>query len=347
MTDRKGGACVSVPGPARAGRTLALVAGGLMLGVILLAGSLPAAGPPAPPGGSQLGGARAEHADGHLGAVFEREVCADGSDPAALSMRPSSAEGDAVRRIRERGELIVGVDQNSYLWGYREPDTGEIVGFDIDLVRAIAADLLGEQPRVVFRAIPTDQRERLLQEREVDLVVRSVSITCARWEQIAFSIPYFEAGQQLLAPRHSGIEGLDGTLDGARVCTGEDTTARRWMETESAALGAEPVAADGHLDCLVLIQLGEADALMTDNALAAGHAAQDPSVRLVGEPLNKESYGVGMHLEDVDLVRRVNAVLLAYQEEGENSAWRQSFDYWLGDWMDDTSPEPPSPRYRD
>ena len=75
------------------------------------------------------------------------------------------------------------------------------------------------------------------------------------------------------------------------------------------------------LDCLVRLQLGEADAMVTDNALAAGQAAQDPSVELMGEPFTDEPYGVAMNLEDEDLVRRVNKVLEDYREGGADSPW--------------------------
>ena len=49
-------------------------------------------------------------------------------------------------RIVERGRLRVGVDQNTYLFGFRDPHTGDLTGFDIDLAREIAR---------AFSAIPT------------------------------------------------------------------------------------------------------------------------------------------------------------------------------------------------
>ncbi len=335
---------------------VAAVAGAALLAGVVVAGALtdrspgpdappvPAAGPVGEPPAADRGATPAQ--DPAPRVMAERETCDDGRDPAE-SYRPSTADGEAVRRIQENGELVVGVDQNSYLWGFRAADTGDIVGFDIDLSRAIAEALLGEDARIVYKAIPTAEREKLIAAREVDMVVRTVSITCARWDSVAFSTGYFRTGQQLLAPRDSPIEGFDASLDGARVCGGEDTTAQALLEREGRGLGAELVTAASHLDCLVLIQLGEADALMTDGALAAGHAAQDPAMRLVGEPLTEEYYGVAMHPEDVDLVRRVNAVLAGFTDGGAGGAWRQSYDEWLAEHMDEASPEPPDARYRD
>ncbi|MBW1601139.1 glutamate ABC transporter substrate-binding protein [Streptomyces sp. JJ66] len=316
-------------------------------------GTAPAAGPPGRAAPAQAPGDRPPAAPGAPGAP---ERCADGS-PVAASLRPSDASGAAVRRVKERGKLIVGVDQNSYLWGYRDPHTGAIDGFDIDLVKAIARDLLGEDPAIVYRTIPTDQRVPALRERRVDMVVRTMTVTCDRRADVAFSTAYFEAGQQVLAPRASKITGYDASLEGRTVCTARGSTGQSALEAD--AHGAEVLLVPNQLDCLVRLQLGEVDAVVTDNALAAGQAAQDPTVGLVGEAFTTESYGVAMNLADEDLVRRVNAVLNDFRSgdsdgsddsgdsDGEDSAWRASYDRWLADVMPDRKPNPPAPVYRD
>ncbi|MFE1773001.1 glutamate ABC transporter substrate-binding protein [Streptomyces sp. NPDC059008] len=264
---------------------------------------------------------------------------------AAESLRPSSDEGAAVARIKDRGRLVVGVDQNTYRWGYRDPATGRLEGFDIDLARAIAADLLGPDPEVVFKAVPTDQRIRALQKRTVDMVVRTMTINCARKRQVAFSTSYFQAGQQVLAPKSSGIKAFDDSLRGKRVCTAAGSTG----ETELARQrhGAEVLTVPSQLDCLVRLQLGQADAVVTDNALAAAQAAQDPKVELKGEPFTDESYGVAMNKDDTDLVRRVNRVLDDYRGDGSaDSPWMRAYRTWLRADMPEIS-GPPSPEYSD
>ena len=90
---------------------------------------------------------------------------------------------------------------------------------------------------------------------------------------------------------------------------------------------------------------------MTDSALAAGQAAQDPSVELVGDPVTVEPYGVAMNLDDEDLVRRVNSVLDDYTEGGDSSRWHTSYEKWLADDIigtdDGKELSPPKPKYRD
>lgn len=257
------------------------------------------------------------------------------------SLRPSAnATGDGVQRIVDRGRLIAGIDQNSYRWGYRNPLTGKLEGFDIDLARAIAGEILGDESKVTFRSIPTSERIPALKGKRVDIVVRTMTINCERIEEVAFSTEYFTGDQAVLAPAGSDITGFDESLDGKRVCTAEGSTGQGALE--EGDYGAKVKLVPNQLDCLVRLQLGEADAVVTDNALAAGQAAQDPSTRLVGTLNRPEPYGVAMNIDDHDLVRRVNKLLADYRQNG----WQDAYQKWLARDMPGID-GPPAPKYRD
>ncbi|MCX5198255.1 glutamate ABC transporter substrate-binding protein [Streptomyces sp. NBC_00249] len=263
-------------------------------------------------------------------------------DPEA-SLRPSDLDGPTIQRIRSAGRLVAGVDQNSFKWGYRKAD-GSLAGFDIDLVKAIAKDILGSEDKVIYRAIPTNQRIPALQEGRVDIVVRTMTINCKRLEDVAFSTAYFEAGQQVLVPTGSDIKGYDASLSGRRICTAAGSTAEAALKDRS--YGALSVSVPNQLDCLVRLQLGQVDGIITDNALAAGQAAQDPSIRLVGAPFTREFYGVAMNKNATDLVRRVNKVLENYRAGGESGPWESAYK----NHFDKVLPggvKPPAPKYRD
>lgn len=289
---------------------------------------------------------------GHNISMTERTKADTCTDPEA-SLSPSSADGANIQAIKKRGKLIVGVDQNSYRWGYRDPATGSLKGFDIDLARAIATDILGKPDAVIFRAIPTNQRIPALNNGTVDIVVRTMTINCARIKQVAFSTAYFQAGQQVLAPKSSGITGYDDSLKGKKVCSAEGSTAFEALEknsfgaiyrdkNEGKPSDEDFLTVSNQLDCLVRLQEGLVDAVVTDNALAAGQAAQDPTVELKGKkPFTTEFYGVATKLGKDDVVRRVNQVL----EEYRQSAWMSSYREWLADDLPGIS-GPPAPKYR-
>ncbi len=251
------------------------------------------------------------------------ESAASCPDNGTISLTPDSSDsGPDVQRIIKRKKLIAGIDTDSYLWGFRNPTNGQLEGFDIDLVHALAKSILGDANAVTFLSVPTADRISALQSGEVDVVVRTMTISCPREQQVAFSSPYFDAGQEVVVPHSSTITGYNATLKGKRVCAATGSTGIAFLQRQS--FGATIVPVVNQLDCLVRMQLGTVDATITDNALGAGQVAQDPSVRLVGGLMDSEDYGVAMKLGEPDLVRRVNAVLdqfRADQWDGEYTTW--------------------------
>ena len=282
----------------------------------------------------------------------------DCKDPQDQSLSPSGGDGSTptIDRIKARKDrrLIVGVDTNSYRWGYLNPNNvkGELEGFDIDLVHRIAKDLLGDPGAVSFKAIPTNQRIPAIQHDEVDMVVRTMTITCKRLADVAFSAPYFSTGQQVLAPKTSTITGYDQSLAHKKVCSAEGSTAYDALKADRGT--KIPASTDistqvpNQLDCLVKLQLGEVDAVVTDGALAASQAAQDPTVELKGGLFTHEYYGVAMKLHSDDLVRQVNRTLENYVKDG---GWEASYEKWLHPTMDQgdkksASATPPEADYK-
>ncbi|MER6953800.1 glutamate ABC transporter substrate-binding protein [Streptomyces sp. NPDC000618] len=272
--------------------------------------------------------------------------------PEKQTLAPSTADGTTIAAIKarqgEKRKLIVGVDQNSYRWGYRDPNnTGaELEGFDIDLVHRIAQDILGDRNAVQFKAIPTNQRIPAIQEGRVDMIVRTMTISCTRLDEVAFSAPYFKTGQQVLAPKSSTITGYNDTLAKKKVCTATGSTANTQLDEDKKANKLASTVdisttVPNQLDCLVRLQLGEVDAVVTDGALAASQAAQDPTVELKGAPFTTEYYGVAMKKDASDLVRRVNQILVEYRASG----WQTSYDKWLSATLgtDAAKSQPPTP----
>jgi polar amino acid transport system substrate-binding protein len=291
------------------------------------------------------------------GTQVRADGCKEKGDPQNRSLSPSSDQsGKTIQRIRDNDYITVGVDQNSFRWGYRDPnstnDDAQLEGFDIDIVHRIAKEILGNPDKVRFKAIPTNQRILALQKGTVDMVVRTMTISCDRMAEVAFSQPYFKTGQQVLAPRSSTIKGYGQTLAGKKICSASGSTAWDTLDADQKS-GKLPASADitsvnppNQLDCLVRLQLGEVDAVVTDGALAASQAAQDPTVDLKGEPFTTEYYGVAMNLKADDLVRRVNQVLVDYLKDG----WQDSYTTWLSATMVGNAERsrPPSPQqYRD
>jgi polar amino acid transport system substrate-binding protein len=247
--------------------------------------------------------------------------------------------GSTMDKIVKRGRLIVGIDQNAYLFGFRDPNTGELVGFEIDIAKEIARGLFGDPNAIQFRAITTADRIPVIERGEVDMVVRTMTMTCERWQQVSFSTEYLTSHQRLLVNRGSGIRSF-ADLAGRKVCATRGSTSIRVIA--SAASHPIPVATDSTLDCLVLLQQGQVDAVSTIDVLLAGLNAQDPGTEIAGEGLTDEPSGIGISKGSPDFVRFVNGVLAKMRADG---TWKKIYARWLSPLG--PTPAPPPARYRD
>lgn len=260
-------------------------------------------------------------------------------DNALASYNASDTAGTAVKRIRKRGRIIVGVSADTYLLGSRNPFNGQIEGFDIDIAKAVAKGILGNENAYELKVITAAQRIPALQDRSVDMVARNMTITCDRWTQIAFSTEYYRSGQKVLVRRGSKATTL-ADLAGQKVCAPNATSSMTnlvKLQPKATAVGS-----DNHTGCLVLFQNGQVDAITGDDTVLAGLAAQDPyAVVPEQKAFTAEPYGLGFNADDVDLVRFVNGVLAEVRSDGE---WTKIYNRWLAEALG-PAPAPPKAVY--
>jgi len=264
----------------------------------------------------------------------------DCNPTASLRPFPTKAEADAaVADIRGRGRLIVGLDIGSNLFSFRDPITGEITGFDVDIAGEIARDIFGAPTHVEYRILSSAERVTALQNSQVDVVVKTMTITCERRKSVNFSTVYLDANQRILAPRDSTITKASD-LSGKRVCVARGTTS----ENRIREIAPPPtiVSVVNWADCLVAMQQREIDAVSTDDSILAGLVEEDPYLHIVGPNLATQPYGVGINLENTGLVRFVNGTLERIRRDG---TWNTLYRKWLT--VLGPAPAPPTPRYVD
>ena len=258
-------------------------------------------------------------------------------NPKASSLAPQGppqvTPGSFMATIKARGYLIAGVDQSTYHFGFLNPLDKQIEGFDIDMIHAIAKAIFGKPNAVEFKAITDAQRIPDILNGSVDIVAHTMTITCARLQQVDFSSVYFDAAQRVLVQDDSTATSL-ADLKGQPVCatTGSDSLA------VIKQYGAIPVSVPYWTDCLVQLQQDQVAAISTDDAILAGLVAQDPFTRLVGARLTDEPYGLAISKQHPDFVRFVNGVLAQLRSDGQ---WAASYARWVGTPV----PSPPVAQY--
>lgn len=251
----------------------------------------------------------------------------------------SMPAGSTMAAIVANGKIRVGVNQNEFLFGYRNPATGEIEGFDIDLAHEVARDLFGDPDRVELKPIETANRVQALTKGQVDMVVQSFTATCARRKDIQFSTVYFETDQRVLVTKGSGIRSA-ADLGGKKVCGIPNSTTLDAV----FALPQRPIVIgiDNWLDCLTALQQGEVDAASTDLPLLYGLKIQDPNLEVVGDAMASDNYAIGIQQQATDFVRFVNGVLERVRNDG---TWQRLYNKRLS--VLGPSNGPPAPKYSD
>jgi polar amino acid transport system substrate-binding protein len=311
-----------------------LATSAVVLGAVAAGAS---AGPP-----SAIRATSAAGAAGPVATAGRLHAAVPACSPKASSLRPSGppqvTPGSYMATIRARGHLIAGVDQSTYHFGFFNPLSQNIEGFDIDMIRAVAQAIFGNPDQVVYKAISDAQRIPDILSGTVDIVAHTMTITCPRLQQVDFSSVYFDAAQRVLVLKNSPVEGLFNPgragLRGQKVCA----TATSDSLVKITDAKAIPVSVPYWTDCLVLLQQGDVAAISTDDSILAGLAAQDPWTKLVGPPLTDEPYGLAISKQHTDFVRFVNAVL---QQLRTNGRWAASYLKWIGTPV----PAPPAAHY--
>jgi glutamate transport system substrate-binding protein len=224
-------------------------------------------------------------------------------------------------RIQERGEITIGVKYDVPPFGFLNPQTDEVEGFDVDIGRFIAEDL-GVEPRFV-EAI-SDNRIPFLERGTVDLILSTMTINAERDMEIDFSEPYYIAQGRILVPQGSDIRGLED-LAGNSVCTALGSTYEETIREE--APDAELRLVDTYSECLELLQNEAIDAVSTDDVILTGMIIQDDTLEMVGDPLTTEPYGVGIKDGDKQLKDFVDGVLQQVEQDGR---WEETYQKWVG-----------------
>lgn len=192
-----------------------------------------------------------------------------------------------------------------------DESTKEIIGFDIDLMKAIAEKGGFE---IEFVNVGFDPLLAGMASCQYDAAVSAITITEDRKADFAFSDPYFSAGQ-VVAVRVdnadiAGKDSLGGKVVGAQIGT---TGAIAIEEIAGATLKTYDDIGLAYQDLIN----GQVDAVIADDGLAQGYVAKNSAeIKIVGEPFTDESYGIAVCKTNTELLQKINQGLAAVKEEG-------------------------------
>jgi polar amino acid transport system substrate-binding protein len=202
---------------------------------------------------------------------------------------------------------------------------GEIVGFDVDVVDEIAADI-GVEQEIVDIPFETIQSGEALNAGQCDVAAAGMTINEVREENLDFSDPYFDATQALITQADSGIESLED-LSGQQLGVQTGTTGQEYAQ-ENAPDDVELVVFEDLALLLQAVKSGQIPAAINDNTVLYDYVADNPDLEVTAEFDTGEQYGIGVRTGNEALLEQVNETLQRIREDG---TYDELYEKWFGD----------------
>lgn len=250
-----------------------------------------------------------------LGACIMMTGC--GSTQAANnSGGGSSSEGKEIQAIKDRGVLKVGVKVDVPKYGYKNPTTGQMEGFEIDLSRAVAKKILGDENKVEFQGVTAKTRGPLLDNGEVDMVAATFTITDERKKSYNFSDSYIKDGLGLLVKKSSGASSLKD-LNGKTIGVAQSSTTKAALEEEAKKQGLTLKFSElgGYPELKAALDSGRINCFAVDASILNGYV--DDSTVILDDRYNPQEYGIASKKDNTELAKVINEVVNDMKTSGE------------------------------
>lgn len=215
--------------------------------------------------------------------------------------------------IQSRGYLIVAVKDNRRPLGFRDRD-GELVGFEVDIARRLAEELLGDPNAVVFETVSNRERVEAVLNGQVDMAIAGLTATDVRRRIVTFSTPYYLDGTAFLT-RNPNIQNF---RDVARYPIAMLNGSSGVASVRSRLPGAQLVSVSSYQEAQLFLEANPEATFAADATVLSGWIQEYPGYRILTPFLSAEALAIAMPkgLQHDPLHRRVNQIVTRWYEEG-------------------------------
>jgi len=209
--------------------------------------------------------------------------------------------------------IKVGCDAAFAPFEFVDAETGELLGFDLDLMRAIGEELNME---VEIHNVAWDGIIPGLVSGNYNVIASAMTITEERKETVNFSDAYINAGQVIAVRGNETAIHSPADLDGRKVAVQISTTGH--FEAEKIPGITEIKKFNTSPDAFLELANGGVDAVVIDLGVAAEQIKANPGMyKIAGEPFTTEEYGFAMRKSDTELLEQINQALVTLKENGK------------------------------
>ncbi|MDQ1039508.1 polar amino acid transport system substrate-binding protein [Streptomyces sp. V3I8] len=213
---------------------------------------------------------------------------------------------------------------------------GKEQGFDVALVDLVAEDL-GVKQHILDQPFENFKTGGSLNSGQCDLAAAGMTITEERKKNVAFSDPYFEATQGILADKKSGISSL-ADLKGKKVGAQAQTTGEEFAKSK----GLNPVSFESSDALLNGLRTGQVKAVVIDYPVVQGWLKDKANAAAfeVADNINTgEEYGFTMKKGNTKLLEAVNKALADAKSDG---TYKKLYEKWIGPYDENAASASPS-----
>ena len=226
---------------------------------------------------------------------------------------PVAAQQSVLDSVKEQGVLVAGVAADYPPYSY-VTTSGEVIGFDVDMVKYLAKRLGAE---LKIRPIATANRIPWLLNGHVDVVASSFSITRPREQVVDFTMPCGVFGGVFLVRKGSDIKGF-ADLAGKTVSFTQGTPFPEMLEREQP--NAKHLVFQDTPQAVLAVEQGKADATMMEEGPAYMFAKDHDELAVVGEAYAGAAMGLAVRPNDSKWRDYVNFTLIEMWQDGSYAA---------------------------
>ncbi|HFI0272398.1 TPA: transporter substrate-binding domain-containing protein [Streptococcus suis] len=223
---------------------------------------------------------------------------------------------DQVQAIIDRGVLRVGVKQDVPNFGFKNPDTGEFEGMEIDIARKIAQELGVD---IEFTPVTAQTRGPLLDNEQVDMVIATFTITEERKLLYNFTSPYYTDAVGFLVNKDSGIKTFKD-LDGKNIGVAQGSITRKLISDLANKHGISVTFAElgSYPELSVSLRAHRTDAFSVDQSILSGYIGSQSE--LMDFSFSASDYGIVTKLSNKDLNDYLNGLIETWTADGSLQA---------------------------
>lgn len=237
-----------------------------------------------------------------------------------------NTEKDSTKKETGKEKYVIGIDDSFPPMGFRD-ENKNVVGFDIDLAKAVGKDMGVE---FEFKPIDWSGKTLSLKSKEIDLIWNGFTITEERKKEVAFTKAYLANKQILIVNTNSKLTSKDDFKDkilGLQLGSSSSDALDKHEDFKKSLKEVKEYS--NNTEALLDLKTERVDGVLVDEVVGRYYMSKEKGkFKILDGDLGKEEYGVGVRKEDKELLKKLNESLVNVSKSDEG---KKISEKWFGE----------------